>query len=209
MRKVALASTIAYGVVQWRARTAGATAAERRSAMPGDDIVDGATMTTTHAATIAAPPDAIWPWLIQVGWHRGGWYTARWVDRLLFPANWPSADHVIPELQSRTVGDLIPDGPPESGCWFTIDRCEPGRVLVLHSTTHLPLAWRQRWGARLDWTWAFILEDLGDDRSRFVFRVRGRAAPWWVTAAYQLVIVPADLVMSRQMIRGLSTRAAT
>ena len=208
-RRATLTLGGAYALVQWRARTAGATTSERRSLMAGDDIVRDATMTTTHAATMAVPPQSIWPWLIQMGWHQGGWYTARWVDQLLFPDNWPSADHLIPELQSRTVGDVIPDGPPASGCSFTIERCDPGRALVLHSTTHLPLTWRERWGAHLDWTWAFERRPVGDDRTRFVFRVRGRAAPWWVTVTYQLVIVPADLVMARQMIRGIRSRAAT
>ena len=56
----------------------------------------------------------MWPWLVQMGWGRAGWYTARWVDRLLFPANGPSATQIIPELQSLDVGDFIPDGAPET-----------------------------------------------------------------------------------------------
>jgi hypothetical protein len=50
-----------------------------------------------------------------MGWHRGGWYTAEWVDRILFPANGPSADHIIAGLQDIRPGDAIPDGPQKPG----------------------------------------------------------------------------------------------
>ena len=124
------------------------TPVEHAIALPGDDIVARPDLATTHAITIDAPPERVWPWLVQMGWHRGGWYTARWVDRLLFPANWPSAQRIMPELQDRDVGDFIPDGPPESECGFVVEHLEPNRYLVLHSTTHLPLKWRRERGAR-------------------------------------------------------------
>ena len=95
--------------------------------MAGDDIVADPQVVTDHAVTVDAPPEAVWPWLVQMGWHRGGWYTARWVDRLLFPANGPSAVRVVPEFQDRRTGDFIPDGPPESGCGFLVERLEPER----------------------------------------------------------------------------------
>ena len=62
-------------------------------------------------------------------------------------------------------------------------------------------------GAWIDWTWAFVLDDLGDGRTRFLFRSRGRAGPAWVAATYLLVIIPADFVMSRQMLHGVKARA--
>jgi hypothetical protein len=91
-------------------------------------------------------------WLVQMGWHRGGWYTPRFIDRLLFPGNWPSATHLVPELQRPLeVGDRIPDGPPGTA-WFVVDRVDPPKLLVLHSTTHLPASWRARLGAAVDWS---------------------------------------------------------
>ena len=82
----------------------------------------------------------VWPWLVQMGWGRGGWYTARWVDRLLFPANGPSADRIVPELQHLRMGDFIPDGPPDTECGLVVEVLEPNEALVLHSTSHLPAA---------------------------------------------------------------------
>ena len=94
-----------YAALQRLGRTYGSTAAERRRDLPGDELMARPIAVTTHATTIAAPPERIWPWLLQMGWHRGGWYTAEWVDRLLFPANWPSATTVVPTLQHLDVGD--------------------------------------------------------------------------------------------------------
>jgi hypothetical protein len=124
---------------QWLGRTAGSTRAERRQMLPGDELVDHPTVVTNHAVTIPAPPDRVWPWLVQMGWHRGGWYTARWVDWLLFPANWPSATELVPELQRPlAVGDRIPDGPPDTA-WFVVEHvnsprrwsCTPPRICPL------------------------------------------------------------------------------
>jgi hypothetical protein len=189
-------------------RTYGSTPEERARALPGDEIVPGPEVVTNHAVTIDAPPERVWPWLMQMGWHRGGWYTARWVDRLLFPANWPSANRIIPELQHVSLGDFIPDGAPETGCGMVVEGLEPDRALVLHSTSHLPPSWRRTDRARLDWSWAFVLQPVDDGRrTRFLFRSRWTTAPWWFTLGGHLLIVPADFVMSRDMLRGVKQRA--
>jgi hypothetical protein len=197
----------AYAALQWLGRTYGATAEERKRHLPGDDLVERPDFQTTHAITIAAPPSAVWPWLVQMGWGRAQWYTARWVGQLLFPNNGPSAEVIVPELQHLKVGDRILDGPPEAKCVFVVDALEPDRHLVLHSTGHLPPGWAQRYGASIDFTWVFVLNDLGDGRCRFVFRSRCRLEPMWVRAFYVAVMVPADFVMARQMLRGVKARA--
>ena len=186
--------------------TYGSTAAERAMQLPGDTIVADPQVVTNHATTIDAPPECVWPWLVQMGWHRAGWYTARWVDRLLFPMNWPSANRIIPELQRIRVGDFIPDGAPETRCGLIVEQLDPGRSLALHSTSHLPLSWRDK--ASLDWSWAFVLLPLdAGRRTRFVFRSRWDTAPWWFTLAGWLGIVPADFVMARDMLSGVKERA--
>ncbi len=162
---------------------------------------------TTHAVTIDAPPEHVWPWLAQMGWGRGQWYTARWVDRLLFPANGPSAGVLVPEWQRLEVGDRVLDGPPAAHCSFVVDAVAPLRHLVLHSREHLPPGWADRFGAGIDWTWAFVLDPVAGGRTRFLLRTRVRLRPWWVTALYRTVVVPTDFVMSRQMMRGVRQRA--
>ncbi len=200
------AAVVGEAVLIHFGRTYGSTARERDLMLPGDRIVGRPQVVTDHAVTVDAPPSAVWPWLLQMGWGRGGWYTARWVDRLLFPANGPSADDIIPDLQGLSIGDFIPDGPPETECGMIVEQLEPERALVLHSNSHLPLSWRER--AELDWSWAFVLHPLDDGRrTRFHFRSRWTTAPWWFTLGGWLVVVPADFVMSRAMLRGVKERA--
>lgn len=205
---VGVAAVVAgYGALQWMGHSYGATRDERRRGLPGDDMCARPQVVTTHATTIDAPPEAVWPWLVQMGWGRGQWYTARWVDRLMFPANGPSADRIVPELQQLAVGDRILDGPPQTSCSFVVRELAPNRHLVLHSTEHLPPGWAERFDATINFTWAFILQPVGDDRTRFTFRSRCQLTPWTVAAFYLAAMVPADFVMARQMMRGLRARA--
>ncbi|MGZ4597219.1 MAG: hypothetical protein ACXV3V_09865 [Actinomycetes bacterium] len=203
---VALAAGAVEGGLIRLGRTYGSTRQERAARLPGDDIVAEPRVQTDHAVTIDAPPSAVWPWLVQMGWGRGGWYTARWVDRLLFPANGPSADRVVPELQDIAVGTFIPDGPPETECGLHVVDLQPGRALVLRSTSHLPKSWRDR--AVLDWSWAFVLRPLDDGRrTRYHFRSRWVTEPWWFSLGGWLAIVPADFLMSRDHLQGVRERA--
>jgi hypothetical protein len=163
---------------------------------------------TNHAATLPAPPQQVWPWLTQVGWHRAGWYTPRWVDRLLFPGNWPSAEHLDPALvRDLQPGDRIPDGPPGTA-EFVVEVADAPHALVLHSRTHLPPGWDASLGAALDWVWTFALDPAppSGTRTRLLVRNRGHVQPTWLDVAYRAVIVPADHVMTRGFFRGLDER---
>jgi hypothetical protein len=190
-------------------RTWGSTCAERQRRLPGDALVPAPAMSGDHAITIHAKPADVWPWLAQMGWHRGGWYTYRWVDRLLFPQNAASAEQVLPQFQSLNVGDRIPDGPPELGCYFTVEEIEAGHHFVLRSTTHLPPQLMNRKDIGMSWTWAFVIEPEGDDCTRFHFRWRGEARPLLLRLVYQALVMPADFVMGRSMCLGLKRRVET
>jgi hypothetical protein len=202
----------AYAVLQWLGRTWGATPGERQRALPGDDLLARPMAQTTHAISIAVRPEQVWPWLVQMGYHRGGWYTYPWVDRYLFHMENPSADHVVEELQHLAVGDIIPDGPPDTA-WYDVVGLVPPRHLVLRSTTHVPVALRQladarRWATKpwVDWSWSFVLEPHPAG-TRLLLRMRGRCGPWWLRALFVGVIVPADAVMARSMLTGIRSRA--
>jgi len=206
--RVAATLAVAFELALIRlGRTYGSTPAERAAALAGDEVVPHPQVVTDHAITIDTPREDVWPWLVQMGWHRGGWYTTRWVDRMFFPANAASATTILPELQDLAVGDFVPDGAPETECGFVVERLEPHRALVLHSTSHLPRAWRDRRGAALDWSWTFVLRPVGSGATRFHFRSRWSTAPWWFTLGGRLAIVPADFLMSRDMLRGVRQRA--
>ena len=209
-RRLTLASLAGIGLATYAGfqvlgRVAGTTGAERRQILPGDELVCSATMITEHAIDVAEEPQELWPWLTQLGWHLGGYYTPEWVDRLLFRGNWPSLDRLDPALvRDLRAGDLIPDGPPGTA-FFRVATVEPPHVLVLHSTTHVPPGW-ERYGAAIDWTWCFVLDRTAPQRTRVRLRLRARTAPWWLTALYRAVLVPADYVMAMGMLRGLKRR---
>jgi hypothetical protein len=195
-----------YAVLYRLGQMSGSTAEERGRSLPGDDLIDGATFITNHAATLDAPPEQVWPWLTQVGWHRGGWYTPQWVDRLLFPDNWPSATTLDPQfVRDLQPGDTVPDGPPGTA-QFVVERADAPRVLVLHSTTHLPPGWAQKYGAALDWVWTLALDPVDGGRTRMLIRNRGWVRPWWLGLGYRLGITPADHIMATGMLRGLQSR---
>ena len=82
----------------------GATDAEVVSAMPGDEIVPDASFIATRAITIAAPPEQVWPWIVQIGTGRAGFYSYDLFDN----AARPSADRILPEFQEIQVGDWVP-----------------------------------------------------------------------------------------------------
>ena len=87
--------------------TWGATAAEVSRALPSDDLVPNPTFNATRAITIAAPPEAVWPWIVQMGLTRAGWYSYDLLDNL----GRPSARRILPEFQDLQPGDIVPMSP--------------------------------------------------------------------------------------------------
>jgi hypothetical protein len=200
-----VAAGAAYLLLYHLGRTSGSTLEERQRPLPGDGLIQRPTFVTNHAGSLPAPPDHVWPWLTQMGWHRGGWYTPRWVDRLFFPDNWPSAEQLDPLLlRDLRPGDVIPDGPAGTA-QFVVQQAEAPRVLVLRSRSHIPPSWDVRFGATLDWVWTFVLEPEGRG-TRMLIRNRGRVQPWWLDLGYRALVTPADHVMTRGMFSGLGRR---
>ena len=105
----------------------GVTDAEAFGTLPGDEVIAHPMVEWTRGVTVRTPPERIWPWLVQMGYGRAGWYTPAWVDRILEPSLFqlqtpsPKSPHrLLPEFQSLAVGDLIADGPdyrPTGGFW--------------------------------------------------------------------------------------------
>jgi hypothetical protein len=203
---VVLAAAGGYAALYRLGQTWGATGQEQKEPLAGDELLPDAIAWTTHAITVAAPAHRVWPWLVQMGWGRAGWYTYRWVDRLLFPADGPSATGILPEHQQLEIGDRVLDGPKEVDCWFSMERVEPNRLLVLGSTRHLPASWRQR-GLAMDWIWSWQLSEPAPGSTRLVQRNRMRLHPAWFERAFLAAIVPADYIMARSHLRGVQQRA--
>ena len=83
----------------------GATAEEQAADLPGDDIVPTPNLRTTKAITIQAPPEAVYPWLLQIGVDRGGMYSYDWLENL-FGLQVHSVDRIMLEYQQVAVGDF-------------------------------------------------------------------------------------------------------
>ena len=108
---VILTLTVLYWfpVRRWFRRW-GTTNEDLTRVMAGDAVMTNPTHSATHAVTVDAPPEDVWPWLVQMGYRRGGLYSYDWLDRLFGYLDRPSANRVLPEFQHLAVGDVIPLG---------------------------------------------------------------------------------------------------
>jgi hypothetical protein len=207
-RRIAAAlagGVLAEAVLIRLGQTYGSTRQDQGMRLLGDDIVPLPQVVTNHAITIDAPLECVWPWLVKMGWHRAGWYTARWVDKLLFPLK-AQREPDRPRTATHRGRRLHSRRPARDQVRAHRRGAGAGSGMALHSTSHLPMSWRDR--ASLDWSWAFILLPQGNGRrTRFLFRSRWVTAPWWFTFGGWLGIVPADFVMARDMLNGVKQRS--
>lgn len=171
----------------------GATDLEVLGAMAGDAEVPDPTYQTTLAISISAPPECIWPWLLQLGYRRGGLYSYDWLDRAFGYLDRPSAGQVLPEFQHLEVGDAIPMG---RGPAFPVTAVEPLRALVLSGATD-----------DFRWTWQFELHRVDFRHTRLISRNRARVPRTIGSVLFMLALEPAAFIMTRQMLHGIKRRA--
>jgi hypothetical protein len=170
----------------------GTTPEERTRVVPGDALMPNPTDTATGAVTVNAPPEDIWPWLVQMGTGRGGLYSYDWLDRLFGFLDRPSATRILPEFQQLAVGDKLPWGRDE----LTVSILEPLRALALRLDAH-----------GMEWVWQFGLDPVDDQRTRLVNRGAERVpdgALWWL---FMRIMEPAAFVMTRRFMLGVKERA--
>jgi len=171
----------------------GSTDAEVAAAMPGDSLLPDAQFVATRSITIDAAPAAVWPWLVQVGCGRAGWYSNDLLDNLARP----SATTILPDLQRLEVGQWIPMSPsatPTDKTAFRVDSYDIGSWML--------------W-AKPDSTWAWRLTPTTSGGTRLTTRVH--AIYDWshpLTAVLGVVLLEfGDFAMMRRMLRGIKTRA--
>jgi hypothetical protein len=133
---------------------AGAAAEEASEPLPGDDRTPHPRVQSTRAVTIDAPPEQVWPWLLQMGIGRAGFYTHDWVGRLIAHARYVEGKHsatrIHPEIPPLQAGDTVPMG---AGAFATVPEVEPYRHLVGQET--------------------YVLRALPGGKTRLIARYRG------------------------------------
>jgi len=228
---VGLLAAMAGGYLLRRQGTRwGATDEEVHKPLPGDEIVPHPMLETTHTVTIDASAEEIWPWLVQMGHYRAGFYAdPSWWDKysdkyLKSLTNKeaeesgyghrevPSVDRIIPEFQDLKVGDTILDGPPGTA-FFTVRLMVPNRALVLYSDSHLrlmvPRSIREnpRYGIYGEFSWAFVLQEKEGRYTRLIVRTRANYGPRLYRAlTMPLVLVGGEFFTTRKMLYGIKRR---
>ena len=170
----------------------GATGAERVAFMPGDQIVEKPSFVTTRAVNVKGTPEEIWPWLVQMGYARGGLYSYDWIDRLLGVLDRPSATVIHPEFQDLQADDTIPIG---NGPDWPVSSLDPGRFIVLNigqAPVHL--------------SWCFLLKPLNARATRLVLRIRGDTRVKPAQLPFFALMDIGEFPMVRKMLTGIRDR---
>jgi hypothetical protein len=170
----------------------GATNAEVAAPMPGDNLVPRSSFTATRAITIDAPPEAVWPWLVQLGYRRAGWYSYDLFDN----AGYPSADRILPEHQNLKIGDRVPMAKSVNDTTaFWVVELEPNRSMLWQKPNS---------------TWAWKLVPVEGGRTRLITRLKAlydwRDSP--SNALLTLILFEfRDFPMTRKLMLGVKRRA--
>lgn len=202
----AVASAVLYRtrVKAWQERW-GATDEELELVLPGDELVAEPAEQVTRAITIEAPPEQVWPWLVQIGADRGGFYSYDWLENL-FGLGIHSADALVPEWQERAVGHLVHANAAGTGGWYVMES-RPPEALVL-ATANVPESRPVRRDDPAGWEflWTFALRPGHDGTTRLLARERvafGRTRMRLLMAPVGVI----SFVMTRKMLYGIKERA--
>ena len=176
----------------------GATDDEVNDVLPGDSLSPGATSICTHALTINAPASAVWPWIVQLGQDRAGFYSYSWLENLV-GADIHNIYDIIPEFQERKVGDTVWLGPKYrygGQARLLVAHIDSGKCMVLVAPEDYD---RLVGGDRAHGAWSFVLKEIDDKTTRFIMRGRGKPTGLKEIAIDKAIFEPAHFIMERKM----------
>jgi hypothetical protein len=183
---IRLAGVLVTGVVSRRpVRPLGD---EDRRPLPGDELLPDAKIRWAHGITMRAWPTEIWPWLVQMGCRRAGWYSYDGLDN----GGVPSADRIVPELQRVEVGDLFP-WTPNATDGFIVRAVEPERALILG-------------GDAVPVIWALVLQPIDEATTRLLTRGRGNHERFAIGLMLRIVWRPIHFGMQGRQLLNLKLR---
>lgn len=180
-RKLALMGTvisasaaIAFVAARTRLHSWGVDPIEATQLLPGDELVNEPTTADTRGIDIAAPPEQVWPWLVQMGYKRAGWYSYDAIDM-----NQGSSREIVPEFQSIEVGQVLPT---HAGGGFVVKVAEAGKALVLYLDSTIV---RDQAG---------VADETGATEQKANIQATGKllnsAIPGWFAASWAFVLEP-------------------
>ena len=183
----------------------GATEGEATMALPGDELTPPPVEQQTRAITIAAPPQEVWPWLVQMGADRGGFYSYAWMENL-FGLDIHNAVEIVDEWQQLAVGDWVWGDRKRSAGWI-VELLEPNVALVMKTADpKLGRTTCRDEGIGFEFQWTFGLRPTAQGGTRLLIRERtayGRRLTRWLMAPVGLV----SFVMTRKMLDEIRERA--
>ncbi|MGZ3516505.1 MAG: hypothetical protein ACXVAM_04940 [Vulcanimicrobiaceae bacterium] len=186
----------------------GATQSEMDGPWPGDNLVSDPVSTVTRAITIHAPASAIWPWIVQIGQNRAGFYSYTWLENAV-GARMPRIDRIIPEFQHRSVGDTVWLASPSryGGLGrMVVAVLVPERAMILTTPSDAERVFSGR--PIREGTWGFMLDQEASQTTRLVMRSVGAAQPLFpARLASALLFDSAHFIMEQKMMREIKRLA--
>jgi len=187
----------------WQSRW-GATDEEVKRTLPGDELGPHADVVTTRVVTIRATPAAIWPWLVQIGQGRAGYYSYERLENLA-GLKMKNAEGINPDWQHLQAGDIVPAEPGGKG--FKVLALEYERALVLggrEGDTGVFEGFTQMFP---EFSWAFVLVPLDSEHTRLISRLRGLSRPSFWNRLTGIFFEPLEFLMTSRMLLGIKKRS--
>ena len=171
----------------------GASPQEISASLPGDELVLSPNIGYTRAISVNASPEQIYPWIVQLGAEKGGWYSYEWFETNVLRCQNTNADRIHEEWQGLQVEDKVKMCPDENmPPAYIVARMDPNQAIVLgHQDGD-------------DWVevWQFVLLPQEDGSTRLVIRSRSEMGGWFWN-----IMRPGEFIMMRGMMLGIKERA--
>jgi len=193
---------------------------------PGVEFIKEPAIDLCYEIEINATAETVWPWIIQVGYHRGGWYIDTWWDRFEQKYFWPlvvpkdargtyqpAANEILAEYKHIQVEDIIPDGPPGSA-FYEVRKVEENRLLLLYATSHFKymapqFVYKTRFAPQGAFCWAFILQDNGENRSSLTSWWQAEIYPKAFLGVFKPLLLIVDQMHQKEILKGIKKRVET
>ncbi len=194
-----------------------------RTEFPGRHFIKNPLVNLRYDIRIDACAADIWPWIQQMGYHRGGWYIDAWWDRFEQTYLWPylvpkdargvympPSSVLLQEFQNIKINDTIPDGPPGSAFYHVVNAV-PNRLLLLYATSHFKymaprFVYRTRFAPHGAFCWAFMLEEVEGNHTRLVSWWQAEAHPKTYFLCLKPFIAVVDAFHQKSILKGIKKR---